>query len=176
MRRLALRSFLLSLSLLSPALLSGTELAPCKPCGGLRGTDPVALAGSFSAGWRPDPEAHFFVAWSVDLSASMEGVGAQGEGAKAVRAAGGTPWVTLVSTRRLPARADGSLNRELQLAVAAVKDLGAGAMVQVEWSPPEGAKAPVEYAFLLKRAAVAVGGAAGARASRPPHSRVTAMS
>ncbi|MEO8505938.1 MAG: hypothetical protein ABI609_18730 [Acidobacteriota bacterium] len=165
MRRLALRSVLLSLSLFSPTLLLGTELAPCKPCGGLRGADPTAIAASFSTGWRPDSEAHFFIAWSVDLSSSMEGVGNQAANAAAVRAAGGTPWMTLVFHSAPPLREQAEwLNRELQLAVTAVRDLGAGAIVQVDWSPPEGVRAPAEYAFLLKRAAVAVGGAApGAR-------------
>jgi hypothetical protein len=82
---------------------------------------------------------------------------------QAVRDAGGTPWISLVFRTPAPlAQSSDRLQGELRAAAALAGQAPAGTWLQVVWRP-EGQEtapfAPTEYAFLLKRAAVALTGA-----------------
>jgi len=124
------------------------------------------------AGAGAEPVAPLFVAWRVALDGSGSAAAAP-----AVAAAGGTPFLTLVFTAPPPLiEHAAALEAELEAAAALARAAGAGGAggggataapwFQIEWLPPGGVAAagPAEYAFLLKRAAVAVSGAApGAR-------------
>ncbi len=187
------RALPLSLLLLLPLLAAATPAAaqglPCAPCAGVRvdgaaeaeATAAAVASAAAARGVTLDAETPFLVAWSVELGplagdpqAAGAAAGAAARAAEAVRAAGALPWITLRFTAppplldHLPA-----LDAEIAAASAVARRAG-GAFYQLGWRPAEpgagGAAAEAaEYAYLAKRAAVAVSGAApGARvASRP---------
>lgn len=136
---------------------------------------------------RLAPGSPLFIAWEVELAtaappgpagsaapagpagAAAPGVPA-GAGAQAadVAAAGATPWLTLVFRTPPPlARNLARLQAELDAAATVAKASPRGTWLQIEWRPNaagSAAEAPAafdaaEYGFLLKRAAVALGGA-----------------
>ncbi|HEV3076348.1 MAG TPA: hypothetical protein VHB47_18135, partial [Thermoanaerobaculia bacterium] len=122
-------------------------------------------------------------------SAAADDLTAAGAAARAVAAAGGTPWLSLVFSTPAPlARNLAQLQAELSAAAEVAAASPRGTWFQILWRPapaatgagtsgavgagagagaPAGAAAagaqppfaPAEYAFLLKRAAVAVSGA-----------------
>jgi hypothetical protein len=79
-----------------------------------------------------------------------------------VRDSGATAWISLVF-RTPPPLAQGAerLQAELRAAADAASKAPAGTWFQVVWRPETGGFSPAEYAFLLKRAAVALTGAQG---------------
>jgi len=163
-------SFLLLLLLSGlPAFLAAAPF-PCKPCAGVR-LEPAAMPA-------PDiPEATaalllqighleagspLYLAWETVLG-QTDTAAATGHALQAVRAAGGTPWISLVFRTPAPlAQGSERLQSELRAAAALATQAPAGAWFQVVWQPDgqENASfAPAEYAFLLKRAAVTLTGA-----------------
>jgi hypothetical protein len=167
----------------SPA--QGADL-PCRPCAGLRlypGTTAPAEPGSHALAFTPagpaelaralkpgglEPGSPLFVAWEVPLAGgaatgpgTSSGVGAGIDAdIAAVADSGATPWISLVF-RTPPPLAQGAerLQAELRAAVEVAAKAPAGTWFQVVWRPETGELSPTEYAFLLKRAAVALTGA-----------------
>jgi hypothetical protein len=90
---------------------------------------------------------------------------ASGAAAREVAAAGGTPWLALVFTTPAPlARNLTQLQAELGAAAEVAAASPRGAWFQIVWRPAAAGAggqpfAAADYAFLLKRAAVAVSGA-----------------
>ncbi|HMB54770.1 MAG TPA: hypothetical protein VKU40_15740, partial [Thermoanaerobaculia bacterium] len=167
-RRLAL-AFLLALFASLPA---AAQKLPCAPCAGVRVADAATAAGlaaslteaagRVGAELSPD-EAPFVVAWSVAATADAD-TAASARAADAVRAAGATPWVTLVLTAPPPLLENQlALDSEIAAASRLARATGA-AWYQLDWQPPGGPPADAaawgsEYAYLLKRASVALSGA-----------------
>ena len=150
----ALRIALLSGLLLLPAA-RGAEY-PCLPGAGLRVDAPLSLLGAVRGEPALVPEAELPVAWEEDLGGAASPAVAQ-----VVAAAGLSPWVSLVF--RTPAPLLDHLT-ELQHELAASAEIarqGSGReRFQLLWRPPgEEEPDPAEYAFLLKRASVALTGA-----------------
>src|SRR5436309_500106 len=184
MRSPRLLSFLLLLSV--PAALAAVPF-PCKPCAGVRLVPPPPAppttetpAPAPSAAPTPPPAP----ATPTDLAPVLQQIGQLKPGSplwiaweapldgnpavivnaiQAVRQAGGTPWVSLVFRTPGPlARAADRLQTELRAAAALAAQAPAGTWFQVVWRPEGSDKAPfspADYAFLLKRAAVALTGA-----------------
>ena len=143
-------------TLLNFLAAAAAQTPPCAPCLGLEVSDPGPLARLLGAEPPLGEGARLFVRWRVGL----DGTADPGQAGR-VAAAGATPW--LVLTFRVPSPvADHAteLARELEeaarLAAAGPRRLH----VEVAW---EGAldtpEAMRDYAFLLKRASVAVTGA-----------------
>jgi hypothetical protein len=108
-----------------------------------------------------------YVAWEAPLAPPPDGAGAAAAApsataatAKEIRASGGTPWIQLVFTAPPPlAQAGERLQAELRAAAALAAQTPAGTWFQIVWRPEGSAPSPTEYAFLVKRAAVALTGA-----------------
>lgn len=176
----------LTIALLAGAPSAVAQSLPCAPCAGVRvdGAEQAEeTAGSLAraageAGDETEHEAVFFIAWTTGLSgaapsggggdavsahdaASGSTAAAAGEAARRVRAAGATPWITLRFTTPapVPEHAD-ELAAEIAAASRVVRAAG-DAWYQVAWEPPDATPGddPAGYAYLLKRAAVAVSGA-----------------
>ncbi len=136
----------------SPAAAAGL---PCNPCAGLEVEDPFAVVAALTAAPRLTPTARFFVAWDATLDGA-----ASPAGAHAVAAAGGAPWLRLRFTTPSPLLANiERLQRELEAAAELARLSPPETTFSVLW-PGGGAPDVREYAFLLKRAAVAISGAA----------------
>ncbi|HEY3571164.1 MAG TPA: hypothetical protein VGP73_24780 [Thermoanaerobaculia bacterium] len=155
-KRLFLGSVLLCLS-----LPLGAANLPCRPCAGLRvdaSVNPADVARVLKPGGL-EPGSPLFVAWEVPLSADTP---ADTTLPSTVRDSGATPWISFVF-RTPPPLAQGSerLQAELRVAADVASKAPAGTWFQVVWRPETGSFSPVEYAFLLKRAAVALTGAQG---------------
>jgi hypothetical protein len=147
------------------ALPVGAAEIPCKPCAGLRLTSAAAASGTaeiarvLKESGHLEPDTPLFVAWEI----SLDGDAAGAESAAALHDSGATPWISLIFHTPPPlARNSERLQTELRAAAAVAGKVPAGTWLQVVWRP-EGGEAqpfsPVEYAFLLKRAAVAITGA-----------------
>jgi hypothetical protein len=169
---------LIAIALLCLALPLGAADLPCRPCAGLRlypaaaaapaelepgapaplpSASPADVAGTLKASGGLEPGSPFFVAWEVLLSgdaAADAGLPA------AVRDSGATPWISLVFRTPPPlAQSADRLQGELRAAASLAGKAPAGTWFQVVWRPESGGFTPSEYAFLLKRAAVALTGA-----------------
>jgi hypothetical protein len=151
----------------APLLLHDAARAeglPCFPCTGVATSDPAAAARQLGGGWQLPDEARFDVAWPIDLTAEVDAA-AIGAAADAISAAGGQPWLRLQFAVPSPIRDHGvELAAQLERAVGAARASSAGgraATYSIETAGGLGFDA-VEYAFLLKRAAVAINGAAAA--------------
>ncbi len=165
-QRFLLASILLCLPVL--ALPVGAAEIPCRPCAGLRLDPATAAAGAsdiarvLKESGHLEPGTPLFVAWEVPLDGT--GAGTTGaETATAVHDSGATPWLSLVFRTPPPLAQNAErLQTELRAAADLAGRAPAGTWFQVDWRP-EGAEAqafsPTEYAFLLKRAAVALTGA-----------------
>jgi hypothetical protein len=114
------------------------------------------------------PRGPLFVAWEVELAGPAAASAAEvAAAARAVGEAGGTPWISLVF--RTPAPLPQGLERlqdELRAAAEIAAAAPAGVFFQVLWRPEAAAAGAAPsafdaagYAFLLKRAAVALTGA-----------------
>ncbi len=125
---------------------------------GVRGGDPWSLVAAAAREPGLDDDAEFFVAWTVRLDGSADPALFD-----AVVEAGGSPWLRADFAVAAPL-ADhlGDLESELRELVELARAAPDGAVVQAVWRAA-GASTR-DRAFLLKRAAVAVTGAApGAR-------------
>ena len=135
----------------APAAAAPETPAPPSPVGA------ADVARTLKASGGLEPGSPLFVAWEVPLS----GEGATGADLPAaVRESGATPWVSLVFRTPPPlAQNSDRLQAELRAAAAAAAQAPAGTWFQVDWRPESGEFSASEYAFLLKRAAVALTGA-----------------
>ncbi len=183
------KSLILALLLLLPSGIPSAIFAatlPCLPCAGVRleptnlevaeHADPSAAAETAAVtpanpSSLPDatallrtanlePGSPLFVAWEAPLPGNPEETATA---ARQVAEAGGTPWLSLVFTTPSPLAQNAErLQNELRAAAAVAAGTPASAWLQVVWRP-EGQESqafqPVEYAFLIKRAAVALTGA-----------------
>jgi hypothetical protein len=161
--------------LLTVASLLGANLAsaaespgpPCKPCFGLALADPAAVSAATAA--LPivpalEKDARLYFAWNVDLDG--ESLASTADAARALAAAGGVPWMRLEFGTSSPLIENvAALQVELESAAALARAAPANSHFEVAWRPAAAASAPgappsaKEYAFLFKRAAVALGGA-----------------
>ncbi len=144
-----------SILVLLAATAAGAASPPCRPCAGIRVADPSTILRSLVEEPRLEGEARLYVAWPVELDGS-----AQTSTFEAVRAAGGTPWA--IAWFRTPAPVTENLDQlavELSELARLAKGAGERAHFQIAWQGA--AQQPADYAFLLKRAAVAVTGSRG---------------
>jgi hypothetical protein len=149
-----------------PAAVPGTATPPETPAPAAAAPEapaaaspvtPAGVARTLKASAGLEPGSPLFVAWETPLSG--EGAAAAGLPAE-VRESGATPWVSLVFRTPPPlAQNADRLQAELRAAAAAAAQAPAGTWFQVDWRPESGELAASEYAFLLKRAAVALTGA-----------------
>lgn len=175
---------LLLLSLFLLPFSIEAQVLPCFPCAGVRfepaQTVPVTAAESLdpapvpTAQTAPANPADFvsllqqaklekgsplFVAWEV----ALDGTANPADTANQIIAAGGTPWLSLVFRTPAPVTRNAErLQAELRAATAIASAAPASTWFQVVWRPESGgdlASSAVEYAFLVKRAAVALTGA-----------------
>ncbi len=125
---------------------------PCRPCAGVRVSDPSTILDALTAEPALAGEARLYVVWPAELDGSADVAAFE-----AVRSAGGTPWA--VVRFRTPAPVTGNLEQledELKQLARLARGSGERAHFQIAWDAA--AEHPVDYAFLLKRAAVAVTG------------------
>lgn len=147
------------LALVAPGMARAAQ-PPCTPCAGVAVADPYGLLPTLGGVPKLEPDARLYVAWELPLDAS-----ATPAAAHALAAAGATPWVRLVF-RTAPPLIEHveALQAELDAAAAVASSRVPGAHYELVWSPPAGATggsppSAVEYAFLVKRAAVVLTGA-----------------
>jgi hypothetical protein len=128
---------------------------------------PAEIAGTLKASGGLEAGSPLYVAWEMPLTGEA---GTGDELPAALRDSGTTPWVTLVFRTPPPlGQKSDQLQAELRVAAAAAGKAPNGTWFQVVWRPEAGEFSPSEYAFLLKRAAVALTGAqAEARVATQP--------
>lgn len=133
-------------------------MLPCKPCVGIHVDHPRSLLPQLDAEPRLGDDDVLFVAWDLALDGT-----ADAEGAMALERAGATPWMRLRFSTPAPLSANlDRLEAELEQASALAATAGVKAHFQIIWQPEGGdpeEQATEDYAFLVKRAAVAVTGA-----------------
>ncbi len=162
-----LRSILLSLPLLA-AIAATTATAataqgstpPCNPCIGLHIVDTEAAAQALAQLPKVAQEGRLYLAFDAAVDADRSAVAQQ---VAQLHAAGATPWLRLLFTTPAPV-ADhlSELEAELRAATQLVRDAGQVTHFQILWQPADNTASPLDpaqYAFLFKRAAVAVSGA-----------------
>ncbi len=158
----AAKRLLLAIALLCPALPSTAAQLACRPCAGLRveSSGVAGIARTLKDSAHLEAGSPLFVAWEIALDGSAADAA---DPAAALRDGGATPWISLVFRTPPPLAQNAErLQTELRAAVELAGKAPAGTWFQVIWRP-EGAEAqsfaPADYAFLLKRAAVALTGA-----------------
>jgi hypothetical protein len=111
---------------------------------------------------RLQPGSPLFVAWEVVLAPGSPAAPAAAA-ARAIAGAGATPWLSLEFRTPAPLPANSArLQEELQAAAEVAAAAPESAYFQVVWRPEGGTGQSfdaADYAFLLKRAAVAIAGA-----------------
>ena len=143
---------------------------PCRPCAGIRVASPSAavaipLAGETKLG----KDAALWVAWPVELaqvpadSAAPQVVPATSatpaEASAAVRQAGAIPWHVVSLRAPQPIQQSlTALQTELEALARLAREAGPG-IYELGWEPSAGTFDAADFAFLLKRASVAVTGA-----------------
>ena len=128
---------------------------PCAPCAGFAVDDPFALPSAAAPELAEDALA--VVAYELALDGAATPAAAHALAAKRL-----TPWMRLVFRTPGPLLERlGELQAELDAAAAVARSRPAGARYQIVWRPAAGAgtvPSAAEYAFLVKRASVAVTG------------------
>ncbi|HRC84949.1 MAG TPA: hypothetical protein PK413_05005, partial [Thermoanaerobaculia bacterium] len=124
--------------------------------------DPDAVAAALSGLPTLDKDARLYVAWEVDLAANSDSATTAAQ-AERLAKAGAAPWLRLIFHTASPVAAhlaelDGELKAAAALARAASSVRHFAILWQPASAPPEGIP-PGDYAFLFKRAGVAVSGA-----------------
>ncbi len=153
--RTTLRGSIFVASMLSSVATSATTL-PCAPCAGVRVDDPALVLAELARAPRLDDDSLLFVAWTAPLDGTANSTTFQ-----AIRAAGAEPWVRVVFRTPQPIGDHlTQLESELRALARLARDAGDPLHVQAQWLPSSGVADPRDHAFLLKRAAVAVTGAA----------------
>jgi hypothetical protein len=140
---------------LGAATASATDL-PCTICFGVRVDDPAEAVEALKGAPELSDGDSFFVAWSVSLEEPVDTAIFS-----TAREAGATPWVRAVfhSPQPLADHLD-QLEAELEELASVVRRGGDGLFVQAVWQPESGSIDVGDHAFLIKRVAVAVTGAA----------------
>ncbi len=149
------RIFALALVVGCSANLVEAASPPCRPCAGVRVTQPTAWLSALAAAPQLSGEARLYVAWPVELDGN-----ADPNAVAAVRQTGATPWLE-VHFRTASPLLEQALELERELAEVARLAAAAGdrAHLQIVWEPPSPSSSALkEYAFLLKRTAVAITG------------------
>jgi len=136
-----------------PALYAA-EL-PCRPCAGVLIDDPFAVTAALEAPPRLEKDAQFFVGWDAALDGT-----ATSAGAHAVAGAGAKPWIRLVFSTPAPLLEHlEALQRELDAAAELARLAPSSTHYEVVWQGAATALGEArQYAFLIKRAAVALTG------------------
>jgi hypothetical protein len=146
---------LLAASLVALTAATAEARPLCTPCAGLTVTDPAAVGASLAGGPELPEQAVLFVKWEAAPGADVA------TAAGAVRAAGATPWVAFSFATTPPLLENlAALEGELRELARIAEEAGEGAWIQLLWPGAGATPAPSEYAFLIKRAAVVVSGAA----------------
>jgi hypothetical protein len=157
---------LASLALVAAVLLAssaaGAVTPPCKPCEGSTTGSVGRAVAALQQAPRLAADARLYVRWRHDATAPWDPAPA-----RAVAEAGGTPWLEVVFHTPSPlVEHAGDLERELAGLATAAKDAGPLLHFEIAWEPQVDSSAQadppdrlVQYAFLLKRAAVVVTGA-----------------
>lgn len=125
---------------------------PCHPCASVSVEDPRDAIAALAAAPTLAEEQRLYVAWPVTPGATdaVSSTHAVGE-------TGAVPWLRVRFATPPPMTANlGNLERELEALSALVRGAHPSTHYQIEWS---GGDAVDDYAFLFKRAAVAVSGA-----------------
>ncbi|MEO8277591.1 MAG: hypothetical protein ABI639_15365 [Thermoanaerobaculia bacterium] len=127
----------------------------CRPCSGIVVEDPFAVATVLAAAPRLEKDARLFVGWDAPLDGT-----ASPAAAHALAGAGATPWLRLHFNSPAPLLEHlDALQRELDAAVELARLAPPGTRFEIVWEGPGTALADArQYAFLFKRAAVAVSG------------------
>ncbi len=142
-------------AMLASGVASATTL-PCAPCAGVRVDDPALVTAELGREPILDDDCLMFVAWTAPLDGTAEPQSIQ-----SIRAAGAAPWVRVVFRTPQPIGDHlAQLEDELRALANLTRDAGGIFHVEAQWRPPNGPIDPRDHAFLLKRAAVAVTGAA----------------
>ncbi|MCB1057686.1 MAG: hypothetical protein KDD11_19465 [Acidobacteria bacterium] len=156
-------SLLLLTAVLGPAGSALAQGPPCKPCAGILVDDPRGPVTGLETEPRLADEERLYVAWPVALD-EVDDVAAE---ASALREAGARPWLRLIFRTPRPVTENAArLGQELERAAEVARAAGTGSHFQILWQPDNDAggadatAATADYAFLLKRASVAVAGAA----------------
>jgi hypothetical protein len=155
MKRFAgiLPSVLLSLAFAVPATAAPL---PCAPCGGFAVDDPFAALATLAAPPALADDAVLVVAYELPLDGA-----ATPAAAHALAAQGAAPMARLVFRTSSPLfERLAQLQVELDAAAAVARSRPAGARYQIVWRPEGAGTTPsaAEYAFLVKRASVALTG------------------
>src|SRR5687767_9545745 len=164
--RLRRFSLLASLALAASSLLASAVASaatpPCKPCSGITTGSVSQAVAALRQAPRVAADARLYVRWRHDAAAAWDPAVA-----RAVAEAGGTPWLEVVFHTPSPlVEHAGELERELAGLAAVAKEAGPLLHFEIDWEPQVDSAAQadppdrlVQYAFLLKRAAVVVTGA-----------------
>jgi hypothetical protein len=131
---------------------------PCAPCAGFAVDDPFALLPAAASAPALADDALAVVAYDLELDGAATPAAAHALAARRL-----SPWMRLVFRTPSPLfERLADLQAELDAAAAAVvRSSPAGARYQIVWRPEpaaETAPSAAEYAFLVKRASVAVTG------------------
>ena len=156
--RSATLAFLAATALHFSAALAAAAVAatpPCRPCAGLRVSDPAAIAPALEGETGLGDEAVLWVAWTAALDGSADSAAIE-----PIRAAGAIPWTTarLHAPQPIQQNLD-ALQSELAELARLAGSARAGEPFQIIWEPSAGAVTAVDLAFLVKRASVAITGA-----------------
>lgn len=150
-------SFALSFGRSQPVLAASP---PCLPCAGVEVTNPDAVAAALAELPALAEGARLYVLWNVDAVADRSEIG---HTVSALTASRATPWIRVVFHTPSPiAEHLAELEEELKGAAALARAAAPTNHYQILWRPEVAAPAETEladYAFLLKRAAVAISGA-----------------
>lgn len=152
-RRLMATIAALALGSSTLALAAGP---PCRPCAGLVTDDPLAAVTRLGEGPELRDGQRLYLAWSAELDGTADsGI------ATAVDASGATSWSILrVRTPSPLTERLSELTSELEDVARLARASTGRAHFQLEWAAPEShLPDPKDFAFLVKRAAVAVTGA-----------------
>jgi len=137
---------------------SGARAAgpPCRPCLGLTSPDPARLASALGAREPLSGGERLYIRWS----SRIDQVDAIAAAARAVAEAGAVPWIELEFAASAPLELDlETLTGELDAAAELARRAPASTHYEIGWSGGSPANDVEDYAFLLKRASVAITGA-----------------
>lgn len=138
---------------------------PCRPCAGVHVNEPLAVATALAQAPKIAKDSRLYVVWDFDLASGDQAAAvAAAESLKGVAA---EPWIKLAFHTPAPiAKHLDELEAELKTATALARAAGGCRHYQVLWTPsalpeggaPEDGHTAADYAFLFKRAAVALTG------------------
>ena len=147
---------LISLVLLEPRVEAQFPEPACRPCAGVRTSDPDTLIATLGEGSPLEDEDRLYVSWQVDLDGS-----ADSSLFTRIAEVGAIPWVLAVFRSPQPILENlPALETELRELARLAANSGERGHIQIDWRP-EGASSieASQYAFVLKRAGVTVTGA-----------------